>query len=52
VDFLHQFCRPAVSKEDKALPWQAFRRAFAQAWALRLGFPRSGHSIRGQKCWI
>jgi hypothetical protein len=43
VDFLHQFCRRVVSKEDKTLPWQAFRLLFCAA--LRVNgrhFPQDG----------
>jgi hypothetical protein len=29
VDFLHQFCRPVVPKEDKAPPRRALRPPFA-----------------------
>jgi dienelactone hydrolase len=47
VDFLHQFCRPAVSKEDKTLPWVALRPLFARPQGFAAGvFPHSGHSIR------
>jgi hypothetical protein len=31
VDFLHQFLRPVVSKEDKTLPWRALRLRFCAA---------------------
>jgi hypothetical protein len=51
VDFLHQFCRPAVSKEDKTLPWVALRLLFcAVPGVCGRHFPHSGHSIRQQKC--
>jgi hypothetical protein len=31
VDFLHQFWRLVVPKEDKTLPWQALRLPFCEA---------------------
>jgi hypothetical protein len=46
VDFLHQFCRRVVSKEDKTLPWRAFRlclrgaRGFAAGIFRKMAFGR------------
>jgi hypothetical protein len=51
VDFVHQFCQPVVSKEDKTLAWVALGLLFCVARGVcgRV-FPHSGHSIRRQKC--
>jgi hypothetical protein len=41
VDFLHQFCRPVVSKEDKTLPWGAPGCCFARLLGFAAGFIRT-----------
>jgi hypothetical protein len=49
VDFLHQFCRPVVPKEDKALPRRALRRRFASRDGAAGGiFRTAGISARGE----
>jgi hypothetical protein len=45
VDFLHQFCRLVVSKEDKARPGPRSGRRFARREGLRRYFPRRRHSV-------
>jgi hypothetical protein len=50
VDFLHQFCRPVVSKEDKTLPCMALGLLFCAVPEVAGGyFPQGGHSSSRQK---
>jgi dienelactone hydrolase len=49
VDFLHQFCRPVVSKEDKTLPWQALGLPFCVGLAFAAGiFHKAGIRSAGK----
>jgi hypothetical protein len=53
VDFLHQFCRAAVPKEDKAPPRKASGRRLRAAMVLAAVFPHNRHSALGEKMrWI
>jgi hypothetical protein len=40
VDFLHQFCRRVVSKEDKTLPWRLPACCFARSEGFAAGIFR------------
>jgi hypothetical protein len=49
VDFLHQFCRLVVSKEDKTLPWQALRLLFCAVPGCAAGvFRTAGIRLAGK----